>query len=139
MKPLFCSGGTFLGIKPSGRIPGEFLTSSSSPALDTRAADPCSTATGSYWVSSAQAHACELNVPFNQTRSRFVVSNVIKALQYYSLETWFLDSPNPQIPHHFDVHLCLETVRTRVQAGGYATDWDFNTAVTDCTNQEYDG
>lgn len=78
-------------------------------------------------------------MPFNQSQSLFVVNNVIKALQYYSLETWFLQSPNPQIPHSFDVRLCLNTVKTRVQAGAYATDWDFNTAVTDCTNQEMDG
>lgn len=103
------------------------------------ATDPCAIASSAYWVSSAQAHACELAVPFNMTSSLSVVDTAIKALQYYSTETWFLHSPNPQIPHDFDVRLALNTVKTNTQAGGYKTDWDFNTAVTDAFNNEWDG
>jgi hypothetical protein len=59
-------------------------------------------------VSSNIAHACELNVPFNKTRSLAVVNSTIKALQYYSLETWFLHSPNPLIPHDVNIRSLLE-------------------------------
>jgi hypothetical protein len=37
-----------------------------------------------------------------------VVDSTLKALQYYSLETWFLHSPNPLIPHDVNVRSLLE-------------------------------
>jgi hypothetical protein len=98
-------------------------------------------------VSSKIAHACELNVPFNKTRSLSVVDSTIKALQYYSLENWFLHSPNPLIPHDVNVRALLQStfhiitsrelelmsslvdVQKKTSAGGYKTDWDFNMAV----------
>jgi len=96
-------------------------------AVSVRAApavtDPCTLSSSAYWVSSAQAHACELAVPFNQTTSLSVVDTAIKALQYYSTETWFLHSPNPKIPHDWDVRLALNTVKVKTQASGYTTDW----------------
>jgi hypothetical protein len=38
-----------------------------------------------------------------------VVDSTIKALQYYSLETWFIHSPNPLIPHDVNVRALLES------------------------------
>ncbi|KAJ7483407.1 hypothetical protein FB451DRAFT_1234504 [Mycena latifolia] len=102
------------------------------------AADPCTLASASTWVTSKVAHSCELNVPFNKTRSLAVVDSVIKTLQYYSLETWFLHSPNPLIPHDVNVRALLESVQTTT-ARGYKTDWDFNMAITDAFNREADG
>ncbi|CAK5263842.1 unnamed protein product [Mycena citricolor] len=102
-------------------------------------ADPCSAATASKWVSSKVAHACELAVPFNQTRSAFVIDSVIKSLQYYSLETWFRASPNPLIPHSVDVRALLQGVNKTTNTKGYKTDWDFNLAITDAYNREADG
>ncbi|KAJ7863154.1 hypothetical protein B0H13DRAFT_2282130 [Mycena leptocephala] len=104
-----------------------------------RAADPCTLATASTWVSSKIAHACELNVPFNKTRSLSVVDSTIKALQYYSLENWFLHSPNPLIPHDVNVRALLQNVQKKTSAGGYKTDWDFNMAITDAFDREADG
>ena len=103
------------------------------------ATDPCTVASSNYWVSSVQAHACELAVPFNQTRSLSVINSMIKALQYYTLENWFLASTNPKIPHAYDIRLDLNGVKNTVQAGNYATDWDFNTAVADGFDREWDG
>ncbi|KAJ7160608.1 hypothetical protein C8R43DRAFT_993412 [Mycena crocata] len=95
-------------------------------ALAQAKSDPCTTATASNWVSGKTAHACELNVPFNKTRSLAVVDSNIKALPWYSLETWFRHSPNPP-------------VQRKTAAGAYKTDWDFNLAVTDAWNREADG
>jgi hypothetical protein len=80
-----------------------------------------------------------LNVPFNQTKALDVVTSAIKALAYYSTETWFLHSPNPKIPHDYDIRLQLNTVKNTVAAGGYKTDWDFNLAIADAFNREWDG
>ncbi|KAJ7227190.1 hypothetical protein GGX14DRAFT_628736 [Mycena pura] len=74
------------------------------------ATDPCTLATESTWVSSKVAHACELNVPFNKTRSLLVIDSVIRSLPYYSLENWFLHSPNPQIPHDVNIRALLESM-----------------------------
>ncbi|KAF8211047.1 hypothetical protein K438DRAFT_1959247 [Mycena galopus ATCC 62051] len=104
-----------------------------------RAADPCTLATASPWVSSKIAHACELNVPFDKTRSLSVINSTIQALQYYSLENWFLHSPNPLIPHDVNVRALLETVHQTTSTVGYKTDWDFNMAITDAFNKEADG
>ncbi|KAF7309369.1 hypothetical protein MIND_00307600 [Mycena indigotica] len=101
--------------------------------------DPCTGATSATWVSSKIAHACELNVPFDKARSESVIDSVLKSLQYYSLETWFLDSPNPLIPHHVNVRALLEGVQKRTATVGYKTDWDFNLAITDAFNREADG
>ncbi|KAJ7114068.1 hypothetical protein C8R44DRAFT_796238 [Mycena epipterygia] len=101
--------------------------------------DPCTLASASTWVSSTVAHACELNVPFNKTRSLAVVESAIKSLQYYSLENWFLNSPNPLIPHNVNVRALLESVQTTTSTEGYKTDWDFNMAITDAYNREADG
>ncbi|KAJ7173416.1 hypothetical protein C8R46DRAFT_1215363 [Mycena filopes] len=103
------------------------------------AVDPCTLATAATWVSSKTAHACELNVPFNKTRSLSVVGSTIKALQYYSLENWFLHSPNPLIPHDVNVRALLENVQTKTSASGFKTDWDFNMAVADAFDREADG
>ncbi|KAJ7080737.1 hypothetical protein B0H15DRAFT_476215 [Mycena belliarum] len=103
------------------------------------ASDPCTLASSSKWVSSETAHACELNVPFNKTRSLAVVDSVLKSLPYYSLENWFLRSPNPLIPHKVNIRSLLKDVEHKVSVSGYETDWDFNTAVTDAYNREQDG
>ncbi|CAK5268090.1 unnamed protein product [Mycena citricolor] len=107
-----------------------------------KASDPCTLATTATWVSSSIAHACELSVPFNQTRSLAVMDSVLKALPYYSLETWFERSPNPLIPHAVDLRSLLQDVQhTAAQGGmaGYQTDWDFNIAVSEAFNREQDG
>ncbi|KAJ7147660.1 hypothetical protein C8R43DRAFT_1010339 [Mycena crocata] len=103
------------------------------------AADPCTVASASTWVSSKVAHACELNVPFNKSRSLAVVESTLKSLQYYSLETWFIHSPNPLIPHDVNVRTLLEDVQHKTSTSGYKTDWDFNMAITDAYNKEADG
>ncbi|KAJ7607868.1 hypothetical protein FB45DRAFT_947129 [Roridomyces roridus] len=104
-----------------------------------RAADPCTLATASTWVTSTVAHACELNVPFDQARSMAVINSTIKSLQYYSLENWFLHSPNPLIPHDVNVRALLDTVQTTTATTGFKTDWDFNLAIADSYNREADG
>ncbi|KAJ6529221.1 hypothetical protein B0H19DRAFT_1333099 [Mycena capillaripes] len=101
--------------------------------------DPCTVASASQWVSSKAAHACELNIPFNKTRSLAVIDSNIKALQWYSLENWFLHSPNPLIPQDVDIASLLQAVQQKTAASGYKTDWDFNLAVTDAWNREADG
>ncbi|KAJ7143957.1 hypothetical protein C8R44DRAFT_846051 [Mycena epipterygia] len=101
--------------------------------------DPCTVASASTWVSSKIAHACELNVPFNKTRSLAVVDSNIKALPWYSLETWFQHSPNPLIPHDVNISSLLRAVQHKASTSGYPTDWDFNIAVTDAWNREADG
>ncbi|KAJ6575748.1 hypothetical protein DFH09DRAFT_1311798 [Mycena vulgaris] len=101
--------------------------------------DPCTTASASKWVSSKIAHACELNVPFNKTRSLSVIDSNIKALPWYSLETWFHHSPNPLIPHDVNIGALLRAVQHKTSTYGYETDWDFNIAVTDAWNKEADG
>ncbi|KAJ6465193.1 hypothetical protein C8R47DRAFT_1235897 [Mycena vitilis] len=95
----------------------------------TAVGDPCTLASASTWVSSKVAHACELNVPFNKTRSLGIVDSTIKALQYYSLENWFLHSPNPLIPHDVNVRSLLENVQKTTESGNFKTDWDFNMAI----------
>ncbi|KAJ7114073.1 hypothetical protein C8R44DRAFT_881621 [Mycena epipterygia] len=101
--------------------------------------DPCSLASSSKWISSKIAHACELSVPFNRTRSLAVVDSAIKSLPYYSLETWFQHSPNPRIPHDVDIRSLLQDIQQKASVSGYNTDWDFNIAVTDAYNREQDG
>lgn len=90
-------------------------------------------------MSASAAHACELAVPFDQARSEVVISNTIKALQFYSLETWFLASPNPLIPHNVDIRARLTDIQNNVLANKYATDWDFNIAVSNAFDLEQDG
>ncbi|KAJ7618007.1 hypothetical protein FB45DRAFT_1063530 [Roridomyces roridus] len=102
-------------------------------------ADPCTVATASEWVSSKVAHACELNVPFDKNRSLSVIDSNIKALPWYSLETWFIHSPNPEIPHDVNIASLLSAVQKKTAGSGYKTDWDFNMAVTDAWNREADG
>jgi hypothetical protein len=70
--------------------------------------DPCTVATATTWVSSSVAHKCELNVPFDQPRSMAVVESSIKVLDFYSLENWFIHSPNPLIPHDVKIRSLLE-------------------------------
>ncbi|KAJ6485512.1 hypothetical protein C8R45DRAFT_274789 [Mycena sanguinolenta] len=101
--------------------------------------DPCTLATASTWVSGEAAHACELNVPFDKARSMSVINSTIKALQYYSLENWFLHSPNPLIPHDVNVRALLEGVQKTTSTAGYKTDWDFNMAIADALDREADG
>ncbi|KAJ7493951.1 hypothetical protein FB451DRAFT_450131 [Mycena latifolia] len=101
--------------------------------------DPCTTASASTWVSGKIAHACELNVPFNKTRSLAVIDSNIKALPWYSLETWFQHSPNPLIPHNVNIGALLKAVQHKTSTSGYKSDWDFNIAVTDAWNREADG
>ncbi|KAJ6580807.1 hypothetical protein B0H19DRAFT_982374 [Mycena capillaripes] len=103
------------------------------------ASDPCTLASAATWVSSTVAHACELNVPYNKTRSLSIVDSTIKALQYYSLENWFIHSPNPLIPHDVNVRSLLEGVQKTANTGKFKTDWDFNMAITDAFNREADG
>ncbi|KAJ7230391.1 hypothetical protein GGX14DRAFT_553873 [Mycena pura] len=103
------------------------------------ASDPCTLATASRWVSSEIAHACELAVPFNKTRSLAVLDSAIKSLPFYSLETWFLHSPNPLIPHDVSIRSLLQDIQHKISTSGYETDWDFNIAVTDAYNREQDG
>ncbi|KAJ7065475.1 hypothetical protein C8F01DRAFT_747149 [Mycena amicta] len=102
-------------------------------------ADPCTAASSATWVSSKVGHACELAVPFNKTRSEAVIDSVIKSLQYYSLETWFLNSPNPLIPHNVNVRALLEGIQKTTSTVGYKTDFDFNMAITDAYDREADG
>ncbi|KAJ7236441.1 hypothetical protein B0H12DRAFT_128022 [Mycena haematopus] len=104
-----------------------------------RAADPCTLASASTWVSSQVAHACEVNVPFDKARSLSVINSTIQALQYYSLENWFLHSPNPLIPHDVNVRALLQNVQKTTSTVGYKSDWDFNMAITDAFNREADG
>ncbi|KAJ7498087.1 hypothetical protein B0H11DRAFT_2226238 [Mycena galericulata] len=103
------------------------------------AMDPCTLASASTWVSAATAHACELNVPYNRTRSMAVIESAIKSLPYYSLETWFLHSPNALIPHDVNIRSLLQGVEQKASASEYPTDWDFEIAVTDAYNREQDG
>ncbi|KAJ7053282.1 hypothetical protein C8F01DRAFT_1166942 [Mycena amicta] len=103
------------------------------------AADPCTVASASKWVSGSAAHACELNVPFDKTRSLSVIDSNIKALPWYSLETWFEKSPNPKIPHSVNIGKLLKAVQKKTNSTGYKSDWDFNLAVTDAWNREADG
>ncbi|KAJ7795164.1 hypothetical protein B0H14DRAFT_2920828 [Mycena olivaceomarginata] len=116
-----------------------FLIVAASVALVQGKSDPCTVASASTWVSGKNAHACELNVPFNNTRSLAVIDSNIKALPWYSLETWFEHSPNPLIPHDVNVGALLKAVQTKTAKSGYKTDWDFNIAVTDAWNHEADG
>ncbi|KAF8192365.1 hypothetical protein K438DRAFT_1970167 [Mycena galopus ATCC 62051] len=109
------------------------------PALARGAPDPCTVASASNWVSSQAAHACELNVPFNKTKSLAIIDSNIKALPWYSLENWFLHSPNPLIPHDVNISALLYAVQSNVYNSNYGTDWDFNIAVTDAWNREADG
>ncbi|KAJ7909286.1 hypothetical protein B0H13DRAFT_2493250 [Mycena leptocephala] len=116
-----------------------FLIVATSAVLVVAKSDPCTVASASTWVSSKAAHACELNVPFNKTRSLAVIDSNIKALPWYSLETWFEHSPNPLIPHDVNVSSLLRAVQHKTSTSGYKTDWDFNIAVTDAWNREADG
>ncbi|KAJ7261902.1 hypothetical protein C8J57DRAFT_1513678 [Mycena rebaudengoi] len=109
-----------------------------SPGL-VHSTDPCELASTSFWVSSNVAHACELQVPFNQTRSLAVIDSALKSLSYYSLESWFIHSPNPLIPHDVNIRSLLNDVQNKTSTSGYDTDWDFNIAVTDAYNREQDG
>lgn len=89
-----------------------------------------------------QAHACELNVPYNQSRSQFVIDNTILATPFYTLENWFLNSPNPLIPHNVDLNSTLKKIQQTVHTGGagaYKSDWDFNIATTNAFDLEQDG
>ncbi|KAF7328840.1 hypothetical protein MVEN_02513400 [Mycena venus] len=96
--------------------------------------DPCTVASSSTRVSSKTAHACKLNVPFDKTRSLAVIDSNIKALPYYTLETWFRYSPNPLIPQNVDIRSLLLAVQQNTSAGAYETDRDFNMAITDAWN-----
>ncbi|KAJ6473393.1 hypothetical protein C8R47DRAFT_1076687 [Mycena vitilis] len=116
-----------------------FVMLAASAVLAKAASDPCTVASASTWVSSKAAHACELNVPFNKTRSLAVVDSNLKALPWYSLETWFEHSPNPLIPHDVNISSLLRAVQKKASTSGYKTDWDFNVAVTDAWNREADG
>ncbi|KAJ7685933.1 hypothetical protein B0H17DRAFT_1204617 [Mycena rosella] len=116
-----------------------FLLLAAAAGLAQAKSDPCTVATASTWVSSKIAHACELNVPYNKTRSLAVVDSNIKALPWYSLETWFLHSPNPLIPHSVNIGALLKAVQAKASKSEYKTDWDFNIAVTNAWNQEADG
>ncbi|KAJ7143323.1 hypothetical protein C8R43DRAFT_1199327 [Mycena crocata] len=122
----------FLDILVSCEMRTELTDSSDS-------GDPCALAAASTWVSSEIAHACELTVPFNKTSSLAIVDTAIKSLPYYSLETWFLRSPNPLIPHDVNIRALLQGVQHKVSGSGYHTDWDFNIAVTDAYAREQDG
>ncbi|KAJ6495524.1 hypothetical protein DFH09DRAFT_1337346 [Mycena vulgaris] len=90
--------------------------------------DPCTTASASQWVSSKIAHAYELNVHFENTRSSAVMDSNIKALPWYSLETWFQHWRNPLIPHNVSIGARLRAVQHKISTSGYKTDWDFNIA-----------
>ncbi|KAJ7023144.1 hypothetical protein C8F04DRAFT_190724 [Mycena alexandri] len=116
-----------------------FFIIAASAALAQATTDPCTVASASAWVSSKAAHACEVNVPFNKTRSLAVIDSNIKALPWYSLETWFEHSPNPLIPHDVNVGSLLRAVQRKTNASAYKSDWDFNIAVTDAWNREADG
>ncbi|KAJ6549944.1 hypothetical protein B0H19DRAFT_1378678 [Mycena capillaripes] len=116
-----------------------FVAASVALANAKTASDPCTVATATKWVSSKAAHACELNVPFNKTRSLAVIDSNIKALPWYSLENWFLHSPNPLIPHDVNLGSLLRAVQKKTSTSGYKSDWDFNIAVTDAWNREADG
>ncbi|KAJ7663966.1 hypothetical protein DFH06DRAFT_1189067 [Mycena polygramma] len=126
-------------FSPQGLLLLVVLTSIAGAEVTAAASDPCTLASASTWVSSKVAHACELNVLFNKTRSLGIVDSTIKALQYYSLENWFLHSPNPLIPHDVNVRSLLENVQKTTESGNFKTDWDFNMAITDAFNKETDG
>lgn len=68
-----------------------------------------------------------------------MIENVIKGLQYYSLENWFIKSPNPLIPHKVNIRALLENVQSNVASNLYKTDFDFNIAIADAFDQEHDG
>ncbi|KAJ6621496.1 hypothetical protein B0H10DRAFT_2188003 [Mycena sp. CBHHK59/15] len=53
-------------------------------------------------------NACELNVPFDQARSSEVINAAVKLISWYSLENWFIHSPNPLIPHDVNIRSLLE-------------------------------
>ncbi|KAJ7780121.1 hypothetical protein DFH07DRAFT_1026018 [Mycena maculata] len=107
--------------------------------LNDHCSDSCTQASASTWVSAEVAHACELSVPYSKTRSLAIVDSAIKFLPYYSLETWFLHSPNPLIPHAVDVRSLLRGVQQKASTSNFSSDWDFNIAVTDAFNREHDG
>ncbi|KAF7317645.1 hypothetical protein MKEN_00852000 [Mycena kentingensis (nom. inval.)] len=112
------------------------VAASLSYALDL---DPCTLAASSQWVQSEIAHACELTLPFDKRRSLKILDTALKSLPYYSLETYFLHSPNPRIPRDVNIRALLEDVRRVASSEGYETDWAFNLAVTDAFNRLQDG
>ncbi|KAJ6542292.1 hypothetical protein DFH09DRAFT_1089106 [Mycena vulgaris] len=105
-----------------------FLILAAAAGLAQAKSDPCTTAPASQWVSSKIAHAYELNVHFENTRSSAVIDSNIKALPWYSLETWFQHWHNPLIPHNVSIGARLRAVQHKTSTSGYKTDWDFNIA-----------
>ncbi|KAJ7430163.1 hypothetical protein B0H11DRAFT_2264210 [Mycena galericulata] len=105
-----------------------FFVLATSAALVHSKSDPCALTTASTWVSSQMAHACELNVPFNKTRSLAIIDSNIKALPWYSLGNWFLNSLNPLIPDNSE-SFSIATLATKPSSAiAYPTflvDYDF--------------
>ncbi|KAJ6529630.1 hypothetical protein B0H19DRAFT_1332693 [Mycena capillaripes] len=107
-------------------LPTLFIIAASVAAAHA-ASDPCTIASASTWVSSEAAHALA------------VIDTNIKALPWYSSETWYIHSPNPLIPHDVNISSLLLAVQDQVSTVGYTSDWDFNMAITDAFNREADG
>ncbi|TFY77739.1 hypothetical protein EWM64_g6268, partial [Hericium alpestre] len=97
--------------------------------------DPCAAIAGNMFVSVAEAVACQKSFPFNETLRQNVLSVVSGVFDFYTFESYYLDSPAPFQASTANIRQEL----ARINTTQYATDYDFNQDLYNFVNQLNDG
>ncbi|EPQ51893.1 hypothetical protein GLOTRDRAFT_47956 [Gloeophyllum trabeum ATCC 11539] len=97
--------------------------------------DPCAGIAGQSFVVPGDALACLKSFPFNETLRQNVLTVISRVFDFYTFEDYYLNSPPPFQESTTNIRADI----ARINSTSYATDYDFNRAVYDFTNQLNDG
>ncbi|KZT22301.1 hypothetical protein NEOLEDRAFT_1138220 [Neolentinus lepideus HHB14362 ss-1] len=99
------------------------------------ASDPCAKIAGQTFVVPSDAMACLKSFPFNETLRQNVLTVISTVFDFYTFEYYYLSSPAPFQESTTNIRADI----ARINSTKYATDYDFNRALYDFTNQLNDG
>ncbi|KAI9438203.1 hypothetical protein H4582DRAFT_2076810 [Lactarius indigo] len=97
--------------------------------------DPCVKVAGLQFADPADAIACQMSFPFNETLRQNVLSVVSRVFDFYTFEEFYLNSPPPFQESTTNIRAEIARINTTY----YATDYDFNRDLWDFTTRLNDG
>ncbi|KAL7414430.1 hypothetical protein BDY24DRAFT_385182 [Mrakia frigida] len=90
----------------------------------TAGSDACTAIAGLTFVSPAEATACLNMFPFSETIRTNILDNIAGVMEFYTFETYALNSPAPFEGSKIDVQAEISRMRTQTYASDYAFHYD---------------
>ncbi|TFK31947.1 hypothetical protein BDQ12DRAFT_671469 [Crucibulum laeve] len=100
-----------------------------------RAANGCIQIAGKTFSPPADALSCMKSFAFNETLRQNILTNVARVFDFFSFESYYLDSPPPFEESTNNIRDSLARINSTV----YGTDYDFNKDLYDFVTQLNDG